>query len=125
MTELRGKVAIVTGASSGIGRAVALRLAGAGVKVALAARRVDLLAGLRTEIEAGGGSAICVATDVVDVEQFRRLVEETEARLGPVDVLVNNAGVMYYTRMKNLHLDEWNRQVCLFVNQSSINFASA
>jgi len=111
MTELRGKVAIVTGASSGIGRAIASQLAAEGVKVALAARRADMLVDLKAEIEASGGQALVVATDVVDRDQVKRLVEETEAHLGDVDILVNNAGVMYYTLMKNLHLEEWDRQV--------------
>jgi len=111
LTDLRGKVAIVTGASSGIGRAVAKQLASSGVKVALAARRAEMLVDLKAEIESSGEVAITVPTDVVDVVQVKRLVDETENKLGDVDILVNNAGVMYYTLMKNLHVDEWNRQV--------------
>lgn len=113
MTELSGKVAVVTGASSGIGRAIATHLAAAGVKVVLAARRADMLADLKREIETAGGEAFVVATDVTDLAQMRHLVAETESHFGGggVDILVNNAGVMYYTLMKNLHLEEWNRQV--------------
>ena len=111
MTDLRGKVAIVTGASSGIGRAIASQLAAAGAKVVLAARRADLLADLQKEIEAGGGQALVVATDVVNRAQVQRLVAAAEAHFGDVDILVNNAGVMYYTLMKNLREEEWHRQV--------------
>jgi len=111
LTDLNGKVAVVTGASSGIGRAIALHLSSAGVKVALAARRAELLVSLKEEIESAGGTTISVPTDVVDAAQVKHLVHETEKRLGDVDILVNNAGVMYYTLMKNLHVDEWNRQV--------------
>lgn len=111
LTDLNGKVAIVTGASSGIGRAIALHLSSAGVKVALAARRAELLVDLNAEIDTAGGTAITVPTDIVDAAQVKHLVHETETRLGDVDILVNNAGVMYITLMRNLHLDEWNRQV--------------
>lgn len=108
---LDGKVAIVTGASSGIGSCIAKVLAGAGAKVAMAARRVDKLKELQSEIEKDGGVAIAVKTDVVKREETKELVCHTEYTLGPVDILVNNAGVMYYTMMKNMHEDEWERQV--------------
>ncbi|XP_066999059.2 uncharacterized protein [Anabrus simplex] len=108
---LHGQVALVTGASSGIGAAIAEHLAVAGAKVALAARRVDRLQELQKEIERQGGVAICVAMDVCDETQVHSAVRHTESLLGPIDILVNNAGVMYYTLMKNLHLKDWHQMV--------------
>jgi len=83
---------LITGASAGIGRAVALRLAGAGAQVILCARSMDKLASVRNEIEAAGGRAHCYLADVSDLEACDRLVAQVERDLGPVDVLVNNAG---------------------------------
>lgn len=111
MEPLKGKVAVVTGASSGIGRAIALHLSKAGVKVALAARRKDMIEKVEQEIRKAGGAAISVSTDVTLLTQVEHLFKEVVTQLGPVDILVNNAGVMYYTLMKNLHMQEWNRQV--------------
>ncbi len=110
---LRGRVAVVTGASSGIGAAVARALAREGVHVALAARREDALLEVRAGLDYRGGEArsMVAATDVTDREQVKSLVARAERELGPVDVLVNCAGVMYYTLMKNLHEDDWERTV--------------
>jgi NAD(P)-dependent dehydrogenase (short-subunit alcohol dehydrogenase family) len=91
--RLDGKVAIVTGASSGLGVAFAQALAEAGADVALAARRVDRLEQTRELVEAAGRRAITVATDVARPEDATALVERTVAELGRVDVLVNNAGI--------------------------------
>ena len=101
---------MVTGASSGIGAAVATMLSGEGAKVALAARREDALRGVQPGSEAGAGSLVH-ATDVTDQDQMGALVERAEAELGPVDALVNCAGVMYYTLMKNVRAEEWERTV--------------
>ncbi|KAK6976349.1 linear gramicidin synthase subunit D [Biomphalaria glabrata] len=110
-SPLAGQVAIVTGASSGIGKATALALAAAGAKVALAARSEQILLDIVKAIKDEGGEAIAVKTDVTDRTQMKDLVKQTESILGPVDILINNAGVMYYTLMKNLHEDEWERQI--------------
>lgn len=91
--SLQGKVAIVTGASSGLGVAFAQALAEAGADVALGARRVDRLADTARLVEAAGRRVITVATDVAKQEDCQHLVEETVAQLGKVDILVNNAGV--------------------------------
>jgi len=109
---LRGRVAVVTGASSGIGAAVARALDAEGVHVALAARREDVLLDVQTRFEGGDGQkSVVVPTDVTDGGQVRALVERAEQDLGPVDILVNCAGVMYYTLMKNLRAEEWERTV--------------
>ena len=93
MFRLDGKVAIVTGASSGLGVAFAKALAEAGADVALGARRIDRLEDTKALVEATGRRAITVQTDVAKPEDCQRLVDETVQQLGRVDVLVNNAGV--------------------------------
>lgn len=93
MHPLRGKVVLITGGSSGIGRATALRLAGHGARVAVAARSADVLAEVVREVERGGGEGLAVPADVSDREQCRLAVEQTAGRFGGLDVLVNSAGV--------------------------------
>ena len=91
--DLTGQVALVTGASSGIGRHLAGLLAAAGAKVALAARRVDRLSELAREIEAAGGQSLPIACDVTCSESVTAAVSTAENELGPLSILVNNAGV--------------------------------
>ena len=91
--SLTGRCALVTGASSGLGRHFALTLVRAGASVAVAARRVDRLEALVGEITAGGGKAVAVGLDVTDPAAVGPAFDRAEAVLGPVDVLVNNAGV--------------------------------
>ena len=109
---LAGEVVIVTGASGGIGAAIARQLAAAGASVCLAARRVDRVEALAAELAREYGvPTLAVATDVTDRASVKRCVAKTETALGPVSVLVSNAGVMHYTLMKNLHEDEWAQAV--------------
>src|ERR1700733_9573883 len=91
--DLTGRMAFVTGASSGLGRHFAQVLAGAGAKVALAARRIDRLNDVKRHIEAGGGSAAAISLDVTDALRIAPAFDEAERALGPVDILVNNAGL--------------------------------
>src|SRR5438874_8683176 len=92
--DITGQVALVTGASSGIGRHFAEVLAAAGAKVALAARRADRLSELAREIETRGGQSLPVSCDVTDRQSIVAAIATAEDRLGPVSVLVNNAGVV-------------------------------
>lgn len=91
--QLRGATVVVTRGSRGLGRMIALELAGRGAHVALAARSSEDLQVLKKEIEVGGGRAIAVPTDVTRAEDRERLVQAVEGDLGPIDVLVNNAGI--------------------------------
>ncbi|HEU4356341.1 MAG TPA: SDR family NAD(P)-dependent oxidoreductase, partial [Actinomycetota bacterium] len=91
--ELRGAVAVVTGASSGIGESTALLLARAGASVVLAARRLERLEALADRIHAHGGDALPVHCDVAEPTDLAELVERTDAAFGRCDLLVNNAGI--------------------------------
>ncbi|KAG6578095.1 putative oxidoreductase [Phytophthora cinnamomi] len=111
---LSGKVAVVTGASGGIGAAIALELAKAGAKVAIGARRLEALETVKSDIEekvGDGGRVLVVVTDVTKREQVQSLVQKTEDAFGPVDILVNNAGVMHVQLMKNVDQDSWDRMI--------------
>ncbi|XP_005111087.1 uncharacterized oxidoreductase SAS2370 [Aplysia californica] len=109
--SLSGKVAMITGASTGIGKASAVALAKLGVKVALAARSEDALQKAVEEITSQGGTAIGVKTDVTKRDQVKALAAETESKLGPVDIVVNSAGIWYYTLMTNLKEDAWEEMI--------------
>jgi NADP-dependent 3-hydroxy acid dehydrogenase YdfG len=113
--QLNGTVALVTGASSGIGEATALALAELGATVCLAARRVDRLEGLAGKIRAQGGTALILEADITQEQQARETVERTVAELGRLDTLVNNAGVMLLGPAVGAPLDEWQRMVDLNV----------
>jgi NAD(P)-dependent dehydrogenase (short-subunit alcohol dehydrogenase family) len=93
MPRLSEKVAIVTGSSSGIGKAIALRFAAEGAKVVVAARRIDLCQRTVEQITRNGGEACALQTDVAVEEQVHRLIEQTVTRYGRLDILVNNAGI--------------------------------
>jgi NADP-dependent 3-hydroxy acid dehydrogenase YdfG len=108
---LFGKVAVVTGASSGIGAAVASALAREGCHLALGARRTDALEAVKRKLVIREGKVIIKKTDVTDGKQVEDLVKTAEKELGPVDILVSVAGVMYFTMMKNVQVEEWERTV--------------
>ena len=93
MGLLDGKVAIVTGSSSGIGKAIALRFGLEGAKVVVAARRMRLCRQTVQQIQKNGGEAMVIQTDVTDEPQIERLVTETVSHYGQIDILVNNAGI--------------------------------
>ncbi|MGP8002126.1 MAG: SDR family NAD(P)-dependent oxidoreductase [Streptosporangiaceae bacterium] len=112
---LEGTVALVTGASSGIGAATAAALAGQGAAVALAARRRDRLEELAGEIRGQGGTALVLECDVTDQAQAAAAVERTAAELGRLDTLVNNAGVMLLGPAAGAPLAEWQQMVELNV----------
>lgn len=114
--RLEGTVALITGASSGIGAATARHLAGLGASVALVARRADRLEELADTIRSEGGTALAVATDVTDPNDTIAAVERTASEFGRLDTLVNNAGVMLLGPVVGSDIDEWNRMVDLNVS---------
>lgn len=108
---IKGKVALVTGASSGIGHATAIALSGAGARVAVGARRTDKLESLRQEIEKAGGEVIIQKLDVTKKAECDAFVEAAVSRWGSVDILVNNAGLMPLSFFKRLKVSEWDQMI--------------
>lgn len=113
--KLEGKVAIITGASSGIGEATAIALASVGAKVVLAARRAERLNALAERIEASGGRALPIVTDVTDETQANELVHSASAQLGRVDIVVNNAGIALLGTIDGADTSDWRRSFDLNV----------
>jgi NADP-dependent 3-hydroxy acid dehydrogenase YdfG len=109
--SLDGTVALVTGASSGIGEATARALAAAGATVAISARRADRLQRLGGEIADRGGTALPLESDVTDPEQAIAAVERTVAELGRLDIVVNNAGQMLLGPIEDAPTEEWERMI--------------
>ncbi|HYU59922.1 MAG TPA: SDR family NAD(P)-dependent oxidoreductase [Solirubrobacterales bacterium] len=108
---LDGKVAAITGASSGIGEATAVALAGAGAAVALGARRKDRLDALAERISSDGGRAVAIEADIADEQQARGFVRGAAEQLGGLDILVNNAGLMLLGPIEGDDPENWRRMV--------------
>ena len=109
--NISGKVVVITGASSGIGEAIARHLAEKGARVVLGARRTDRLQQISNEIIASGGQAVFLAIDVTKHEDVKQLVQLAIQSYGQLDVLVNNAGVMPLSFLNNYKIEEWHRMV--------------
>ena len=109
MAKLDGKVAVITGASSGIGEATAEALAAEGAAVVVAARREDRLTDLVERIESDGGRVLAAVCDVTEESQAHGLIRKAEEEFGSVDILVNNAGVMLLSNVGKGLSDEWRR----------------
>jgi len=120
-----GKIALVTGASSGLGARFAKVLAEAGAQVVLASRRVERLKELRAEIEAGGGAAHVVALDVTDYGSIKSAIAHAETEAGPIDILVNNSGVSTTQRLIDVTPEDYafvmdtNQRGAFFVAQET------
>ena len=109
MENIRDKVVVITGASSGLGEAAARALAGGGAKLVLGARRMDRLKALAGELSLGEGAA--VETDVSNYDQVKHLVDQAVKLHGRVDVILNNAGLMPLSPLDRLKVDEWDRMI--------------
>ena len=107
--DLSGRVAFVTGASSGLGAQFARTLAGAGAAVVLASRRLEMLKTLRAEIESQGGDAHVVELDVTDHDAIKSAVAHAETEVGSIDILVNNSGVSTTQRIQDVSPDDFDR----------------
>ncbi|UDL91358.1 SDR family NAD(P)-dependent oxidoreductase [Mesorhizobium sp. PAMC28654] len=110
-SALAGKVALITGASSGIGEATALALAAGGARVAIAARRADRLEALAGRIEKAGGAALRIEADVTRADDISRMVGQVIGEWGQLDILVNNAGIMLLSPAADAVLDDWRRMI--------------
>jgi NADP-dependent 3-hydroxy acid dehydrogenase YdfG len=109
--NIKGKVVVITGASSGMGEAAAKHLSSLGATVVLGARRADRIEKLANEIVDEGGKALAIAADVTQRNQVKKLVDAAVEQFGRVDVLLNNAGIMPLSLMESLHRDEWDKMI--------------
>lgn len=109
--NIKDKVIIITGASSGMGEAAARHLATKGAKVVLAARRSSRIDALAKEINEQGGTAMAIATDVTREDDVKKLVDTTVGQWGRIDVLINNAGVMPLSPLDQVKVSEWNQMI--------------
>src|SRR5438552_9607453 len=109
--KIRGKVVVITGASSGLGEAAARLLSAQGAGVVLGARRSDRLKSLADELSGSGGKALAVATDVTHRNQVKRLVDRAAEKFGRVDVMINNAGIMPRAPLERLTINDWDRTI--------------
>jgi len=115
MDEMKGKVVLVTGASSGIGRATALKFAAEGCRIAMVARRAGRLAEVLAQVQPGGGEAVSIVGDVTRESDIERAVAETVSRFGGIDVLVNAAGIIANGTVENTALKDWDYMMNLNV----------
>ena len=109
--NIKGKVVVITGASSGMGEAAAKHLSKLGATVVLGARRADRIEKLAKEIKDNGGKALAFAVDVTQRDQVQQLVDAAVEAFGRVDVILNNAGVMPLSPMERLNVDEWDQMI--------------
>ena len=109
--NIKGKVVVITGASSGMGEAAAKHLSALGATVVLGARRADRIEKLAKEIQDNGGKALAIAMDVTQRDRVKKLVDSAVEQFGRVDVILNNAGVMPLSPMDRLNVDEWDMMI--------------
>ena len=109
--KIRGKIVVITGASSGLGEATARRLAAEGAAVVLGARRTERIQALADELTSAGGRALAKTTDVTDPGQVQALVDAAVNAYGRVDVLINNAGLMAHSPLERRKIEDWQRTI--------------
>ncbi|UII24025.1 SDR family oxidoreductase [Fulvivirga ligni] len=123
MENIKGKVVVITGASSGFGKITAEYLSEKGAVVALGARSTDKIEKLAKEINDKGGKAIAVTTDVTDKDQVKKLVDKAVSEFGKIDVLLNNAGIMPLSPLEYLKIDDWDS--CIDINIKGVLYGIA
>lgn len=111
INNIDGKIVVITGASSGLGKATAKLLSAQGASVVLGARRVDLIQSLADELTDRGYKALALETDVTQCEQVKKLVDLAVQKFGRIDVMINNAGLMPNSPLERLKIDDWNRMI--------------
>ena len=109
--NIKGKVIVITGASSGLGEAAAKHLSAQGAIIVLGARRVERIQALAEELTKRGGKSIAVATDVTQHEQVKNLVDTAVDTYGRIDVMINNAGLMPHSLLERLKINEWDQMI--------------
>lgn len=109
--NIKGKVVVITGASSGLGEATARLLSAQGAIVVLGARRTERIRSLADELTESGGKALAITTDVTDYDQVKRLVDAAVQTYGRIDVIINNAGLMPHSPLERFKIDDWNRMI--------------
>ncbi|BEV71361.1 SDR family oxidoreductase [Paludibacterium sp. THUN1379] len=123
--RIQGKVVVLTGASSGLGEATARLLSAQGAVVVLGARRKDRIQALADKLNALGGKALAMATDVTQCDQVRHLVDSAVQTYGRIDVMLNNAGLMPSSPLERLKIDDWDRMIDVNVKGVLYGIAAA
>lgn len=125
MNALNGKVAVVTGAASGIGKQIALTLAQAGTAVAIADLQQDAAQRVAAEIEAAGGKALAVAMDVTDEQAVDRGIDEVVAAFGSLDILVSNAGIQIVNPLQDFAFADWKKMLAIHLDGAFLTTRAA
>lgn len=121
--NIKGKVIVITGASSGFGKVSTLHLSALGAIVVLGARSTDKIEALAKEIQSKGGKALAVTTDVTEVKQVKNLVDSTVKEFGRIDVMLNNAGIMPLSPLEYLKVEDWDN--CIDINIKGVLYGIA
>jgi len=125
MQTIKEKVVVITGASSGLGEATARLLSAEGATVVLGARRVERLKSLAEELNAKGGKALAVTTNVTDRQQVKKLVDTAVEKFGRIDVMINNAGLMQQSPLDKFKVDEWDNMIDINIKGVLYGIAAA
>ncbi len=125
MDNIKGKVIVITGASSGLGEASARYLSEQGASVVIGARRTEKIKSIAEEITNSGGKAIAVTTDVTKYDQVKKLVDTAIEKFNRIDVIINNAGLMQQSPLESLKIDEWNNMIDINIKGVLFGIAAA